>query len=94
MSICKVETKKVRTKGGRSPVVLSEKQIKEVEELASNMIIVQIASYLGISESTFHRMRESNFDILTAYKKGRARKFYKYAKTLENKAAIHATKPT
>jgi excisionase family DNA binding protein len=50
------------------------------------MTVEQIASYLGISESTFHRMREANFHILTAYKKGRARKIYKYAKTLENKA--------
>jgi DNA-binding CsgD family transcriptional regulator len=72
MSICKVESKIAKVnKVGRPPVVLSDKQIAEVETLAQDMTIAQIADYFGISESTFHRMREANFDILTAYKKGK-----------------------
>jgi hypothetical protein len=87
MSICKVESKIAKiNKGGRPPVILSDEQIKEVEELAAYLTTEQIADYFDINRDTFQEIRKRQDDVSRRYKKGRARKIYRYAKTLENKA--------
>jgi hypothetical protein len=48
---------KGKNKGGRPLVVLSDEQIKEVEELAANMTIQQIANYFGMGETTFYEIK-------------------------------------
>jgi hypothetical protein len=40
---------KLKSKGGRRQIVLNDNQIKELEELARDMTIEQIADYFGIT---------------------------------------------
>jgi hypothetical protein len=75
-----------KNKGGRPPVVLNKEQIKEVEELAAYLTIEQIADYFDIDADTFLAIRKRQSEVFRSYKKGRARKIYRYAKTLEEKA--------
>lgn len=87
MSICKVESKIAKVnKGGRPPVVLNDEQIAEVEELAAYLTTEQIADYFDINRDTFQEIRKRQDEVSRHYKKGRARKIYRYAKILENKA--------
>lgn len=84
----KIETSKglEKNKGGRPPIVLTDEQIKELEDMAAYFTIEQIADYFDISEKCLYDLRHRNNEVFTAYKKGRMRKIYRYAKTLENKA--------
>lgn len=66
-------TKTMKNKGGRPKIVLTDEQIKEIEGLAQDMTIEQMANYFGISESTFKRVKTKNLDVLTSYKKGKAK---------------------
>jgi hypothetical protein len=75
-----------KNKGGRHPVVLSDEQIKEVEELAAYFTIEQIAEYFDICADTFYEIKKRQHEVFRVYKKGRMRKIYRYAKILENKA--------
>ena len=77
---------KGKNKGGRPPVVLSDEQIVELEEMAAYFTIEQIADYFDISEKCLYDLRHRNTEVFTAYKKGRMRKIFRYAKILENKA--------
>ena len=77
---------KRKNKGGRPPVVLSDEQIIELEEMAAYFTIEQIADYFDISEKCLYDLRHRNTEVFTAYKKGRMRKIFRYAKILENKA--------
>jgi hypothetical protein len=68
----KASIKKQKNKGGRRPIVLSNEQITELETLAKDMTIEQIAEYFGISEKTFREIRDRDVTVFTAYKKGKA----------------------
>lgn len=74
-----------KNKGGRPPIVLSDEQIKELEELAAYLTTEQIADYFGISRVTFAEIRERQTEVSLHYKKGRARKILKYVKQLDKK---------
>lgn len=70
---CKnLDSDKQNNKGGRRPIVLTDKQITELETLAKDMTIEQIAEYFGISEKTFREIRDRDITVFTAYKKGKA----------------------
>lgn len=75
-----------RNKGGRPPVVLSDEQIVELEEMAAYFTIEQIAEYFDICADTFNEIKKRQHEVFRVYKKGRMRKIYRYAKILENKA--------
>ena len=77
---------KTKNQGGRPKVELTPEQIKEVEELASSLTIEDIADHLGISEATFHNLKNRDNEVLRAYKKGRRTKLLKYAQELEKRA--------
>jgi hypothetical protein len=62
----------IKNKGGRPAIVLTKEQIKELEELAVNMTIEQIADYFGISERTFYEIKNRDSGVSGAYKKGKA----------------------
>ena len=64
---------KGKNKGGRPLVVLSDEQIKEVEELAANMTIQQIANYFGMGETTFYEIKNRVAEVAEAYKKGKSK---------------------
>jgi DNA-binding CsgD family transcriptional regulator len=64
---------KMKNKGGRPQIVLTDKQITEIEELAQGMTIEQIADYFGIGEKTFYELKNRDHAVLTAYKKGKAK---------------------
>jgi len=58
---------------GRPRKELSKAQIAKVEELSEHLTIQQIADCLEMSESTFKRLKTNNLDLLTSYKKGKAK---------------------
>ena len=64
---------KQKSKGGKCPIVLSDEQITELETLAKDMNIEQIADYFDFSEDTFYELKKRDFRVLRAYKKGKAR---------------------
>lgn len=62
----------IKKKTGRREIVLTDEQIAEIEILAKDLTIEQIADYFGISEKTFRNIRDRNVAVFTAYKKGKA----------------------
>jgi DNA-binding CsgD family transcriptional regulator len=68
----KASIKKQNSKGGRRPIVLTDEQITELETLAKDMTIEQIADYFSISESTFYELKNKVSGVSGAYKKGKA----------------------
>lgn len=80
------KAKKTNNLVGRPCKKLTSKQIKKITSLAAYLTIEQIADYFCISESTFHRLKNEDERILTAYKKGRIEKIIKYTEKLEDKA--------
>lgn len=64
--------KKEKNKGGRPPVVLTDEQVKEVEELAGRLNCTQIADYFGISHDTFTEIRRRQPEVSRVYKKGKS----------------------
>lgn len=66
-------TEPKKNKGGRPPVTLTDDQILEIEELAQDLNIEQIADYLGIGESTFYEVKKRDARVSRAYKKGKAK---------------------
>ena len=62
----------MKNKGGRPQIVLTDKQINEVEALAKDLTIEQIAHYFGMGETTFHGIKNRDIRVSEAYKKGKA----------------------
>lgn len=60
-----------KNKGGRPLIVLTDEQIKEIEQLARNGVSCDIiADHLGIGESTFYEVKKRDDRVFRAYKKG------------------------
>jgi hypothetical protein len=68
----KVSIEKQKNKGGRRPIVLTDEQITELETLAKDMTIEQIADHFGISERVFHEIKNRDSAVSAVYKKGKA----------------------
>ena len=58
--------------GGRPPKKLDDKQIAQVEALASVLTKARLADYFGITEKTFRAVEERQPEVSTAYRKGKA----------------------
>lgn len=58
---------------GRKPIEFDDKQIAQVEALASVLSVEQIADYFGIGKRTFYALMERQPEILERYKKGKAK---------------------
>lgn len=71
MKIEKKEKQATKSKMGRRPFSLSDEQIKELEVLAEDLTIAQIADYFGICEKTFHELKNRDSTVSTVYKKGK-----------------------
>ena len=76
---------KIKNKGGRPEVVLTDKQIKEVEKLSASLTCEQIADYFGIDADTFLAIRKRQPEVFRCYKKGRTKKILKYVNHLDEK---------
>jgi len=63
-------------------IEFTQKQIDQVEALASVLTVEQISEYFGISYVTFGRLRKDNPEIDRAYKKGKAKAIYDVASGL------------
>ncbi|MGQ4834762.1 MAG: hypothetical protein ACP6IS_12830 [Candidatus Asgardarchaeia archaeon] len=63
-------------------IEFTQKQINQVEALASVLTVEQISEYFGISYVTFGRLRKDNPEIDKAYKKGKAKAIYDVASGL------------
>ena len=59
--------------GGRPPVVFDEKQITQVEALASVLSKKQLADYFGICENTLREVESRQPEVSEAYQKGRGK---------------------
>ena len=82
---------KTKYRGGRPIVVLTDEQIKEVEEISAYLTCEQIADYFGIDTDTFLAIRKRQSEVFRCYKKGKAKKILAYAQKLETKAMGHDT---
>ena len=68
------------------PIELTDIQRQEVETLAALLNQEQIADYLGIGRTTFHRLMQRDPDIEARYKRGKAKAIAHVAKGLLQKA--------
>ena len=59
--------------GGHKPIVLSGKQIAEVETLSAVLSMAQVAEYFGIIPDTFAQIRKRQPEVDLAYKKGKSK---------------------
>jgi|APLak6261659701_1056019.scaffolds.fasta_scaffold00028_7 hypothetical protein len=66
----------------KSGMILTDKQISQVEALASYLNIEQISDYLGISRPTFYAIMERQPEVALHYKKGKAKAIEGRAKSL------------
>lgn len=71
---------------GRPRTVFTEKQVNQVEALASVLSIAQIADYFGIGYGTFRDIKARQPEISDAYKRGRAKAINDVASGLLQKA--------
>ena len=62
----------IKNQGGRPKTVLTDKQLKELQDISRNMTISQIADYFGMGERTFYEIKAQNPAVAAAYKKGKA----------------------
>lgn len=60
-------------RNGRPSVVLSTKQIDQVEALAAVCTKAQMAAYFGVTEKTFRTIEQRQPEVFTAYRRGRAK---------------------
>ena len=73
-------------KGGRPPKKLDDKQIAQVEALASVLTKARLADYFGITEKTFRAVEERQPEVSTAYSKGKAMAIADVASSLYEQA--------
>ena len=72
--------------GGRPPKKLDDKQIAQVEALASVLTKARLADYFGITEKTFRAVEERQPEVSTAYRKGKAMAIANVATSLYEQA--------
>jgi len=68
--------------GGRPLAVLTPKQVKKLQSLASTLTKGQLADYFSMSETTFRAIEARQPEVSDAYKKGRATQQAKMGKNL------------
>jgi IS30 family transposase len=68
------------------PIQLTDTQRGEIETLAALLNQEQIADYLGIGRTTFHRIMQRDPDVVERYKRGKAKAIAHVAKGLLQKA--------
>ena len=68
------------------PIELTDQQRGEIETLAALLNQEQIADYLCIGRTTFHRLMQRDPDIEERYKRGKAKAIAHVAKGLLQKA--------
>jgi hypothetical protein len=74
------------SQNGRPSVVLSSKQIDQVEALAAVCTKAQMAAYFGVTEKTFRAIEQRQSEVFTAYSRGRARAVVDIGSVLYQKA--------
>jgi len=66
--------------------VLTDKELEQVEALASVLSSEQIADYFGLGRTTFYEIMDRQPDVSERYKRGRAKAIGSVAKGLLQKA--------
>jgi len=72
--------------GGRPPKKLDDKQIAQVEALASVLTKARLADYFGMTEKTLRAVEERQPEVNTAYRKGKAMAIASVATSLYDQA--------
>lgn len=70
----------------RPRIVLDEKQVIQVEALASVLTLEQIADYFGIARNTFTAICERQPEVVEHYKKGKTKAIANVAQNLIRQA--------
>lgn len=70
----------------RPKITLDDKQVAQVEALASVLTLEQIADYFGVARNTFTAICERQPDVLEHYKKGKAKAIANVAQNLIKQA--------
>jgi hypothetical protein len=75
-NVTKTAEKNVAEKnlGGRPPIVFTDEQLAELEEVAPYLNYLQTADYFKISHNTFFEMLKRDERFMVAYKKAKAAK--------------------
>jgi len=73
-------------KGGRPPKALTNDDIIQVEALSAVCTKSQMASYFGMTEKTFRALENRQPEVLTAYRRGRAKAIADIGSILYQKA--------
>lgn len=75
-NVTKTAEKNVAEKnlGGRPPIVFTDEQLAELEEVAPYLNYLQTADYFKISHNTFFEMLKRDERFLVSYKKAKAAK--------------------
>lgn len=68
--------------GGQKPRILTEEEIKKVEELAPFLTVSQLGDYLKICYNTFKNVMKRQPEVGEIYKKSRSKKIQSSVKTL------------
>lgn len=66
--------------------VLNDEQVEQLEALAAYLTIPQIADYFMIAPATFKRILDRQPDVMSRYKKGKAKAVLSVANSLVTKA--------
>jgi len=74
------------SQNGRPPIVLSPKQVDQVEALAAVCTKTQMAAYFGVTEKTLRAIEQRQPEVFTAYRRGRARAIADIGSALYQKA--------
>lgn len=72
--------------GGRPPKALTNTDIIKVEALSAVCTKSQMASYFGMTDKTFRAVEKRQPEVLTAYRRGRAKAIVEVATSLYQKA--------
>lgn len=59
--------------GGRPKIILTDKQIAQVEALAAYLPIIKICNHMGFSETAFYELRCRDVTVYEAYNRGVAK---------------------
>lgn len=70
----------------RPKITLNDKQVTQVEALASVLTLEQIADYFGVARNTFTAICERQPEVLEHYKKGKTKAIANVAQNLIKQA--------
>jgi hypothetical protein len=66
-------------------IVFTEEMLKEVDQLADKLTVEQMASYFGISKTSFYNVSKRQPELIERYKKGKSKRIEQVVSKLYEK---------